>query len=474
VSTGRQGSKGTQTAGSRQAAERAAERAQARRRLAILLLAAALIASFVIAAVAHGISDPSVDEGEIAVIEDAPDGTITSEDFEAALQQTAARQQIRQVPEPGDPQYELLADAAVSDLILGRWVLGEGEERGIEVSEREVDEELESIKQGPEFGSEKAFQQFLDQSGFTLEQARERIELQLVSDRIQQAVLPKEPEVADEEVEDLYNANIEQFQVPETRDVRVITTKSEADAAEARRRLEADDSVKSFEAVARELSTDEATRSTGGLREGVVAEQPDLDAALDEQIFSAPLDELVGPFETGSGFGVLQVQAINEASTVPLDEAREQIVSTLRVARGQELAQAFQEDFTAKWTARTFCAEEYRIERCANAEPLENPCTAEVADTQGCDAPVPSTRPIPPASAGVFGAPPPPGLPQGPISPQQAAPPGFMPGITPVPGGLPPGAAPPGAAPPGAAPPGAAPPGAPPPGAAPPAPPPGG
>ena len=74
------------------------------------------------------------------MIEDAPDGTITSEDFDRALEQTAARQGLREVPPPDD-QYELLVDAAVSDLILSRWVLGEAEERGIEVTDREVEEE---------------------------------------------------------------------------------------------------------------------------------------------------------------------------------------------------------------------------------------------------------------------------------------------------------------------------------------------
>ena len=466
MSSRKQPSKGKQAVASRQAAERATARESARRRLAMLVLGAALIASFVIVAVAQGIGDPGVEEGEIAVVEGAPDGTIASEDFDSALEQTAARQQIRQLPEPSDPQYEVLADGAVSDLILGRWVLGEAEERGIEDTEREIDEELESVKQ-EQFGSEEEFQRFLEQSGFTLEGARERIQLQLISDRIQQAVLPEEPEVDDEQVEDFYAANIEQFEVPETRDVRVITTTSEADAAEALSRLQEDDSPKSFEEVARELSTDEATKGTGGLRQGVVAGQSE--PALEEQIFASPEAELVGPFETESGFGVLRVETINEPTTTPLDEAREQILGTLRVSRGQQLAQAFQEDFTTKWTARTFCAEEYRIARCANAEPPEDLCTEEVAGTQGCDAPVPSIRPIAVGSSGVFGTPAPIGLPQGPITPQPAVPPGFVPGVTPVPGGLPPGAVPPGAAPPGAPPPGA-----PPPGAAPPAAPPGG
>jgi hypothetical protein len=183
---------------------------------------------------------------------------------------------------------------------------------------------------------------------------------------------------------------------------------------------------------------------------------------LDEQIFAAPEGELVGPFEGDAGFYLIQVQRITPAETTPLDEATRQIRQTLIAARQQELAQAFQDDFTSQWTSRTFCADDYRIDRCSNAEPLPDPCTEEIADTQGCDAPVASARPIAPGTAGVFGAPAPLGLPQGPVTPAAPAPPG----------GLPPGLIP--GAPPGAVPPGAAPPGAVPPGTAPPAPPPGG
>jgi len=425
-------------------------RAASQKRLALLVFAVFVVGSFIVVAAAQGIGDPSIADGDIAVVEDAPDGTITAEDFDRSLQQTAARQGLREVPATDDPQYELLADAAVSDLILSRWVLGEADQRGLEVSDEDIDQELETVKQ-QQFGSEKEFQQFLDDSGFTLEEARERIALQLISNRIQEEILPpdSEPSVDEDEIQTYYDENIQQFEQPEARDVRVVLTKAEAEANEALAALEQDSSPGSFEEVAKEFSIDEATKSSGGLREAVVQGQSD--PFLDEQIFNAPEGELVGPFETDAGFYVIQVEKITPAETTPLDDAREQIRQTLVAARQQQIAQSFQEDFQAEWTARTFCADDYRIDRCSNAEPPADPCTEEVAETQGCDAPVPSTRPIPPGTAGVFGAPAPQGLPQGPITPQAAAPPGGVPpGLTPLPGG----AAPPGTAPPGTAPPG--------------------
>jgi foldase protein PrsA len=465
----------------RPAAPARADRGRRHTLVALAVFAVFVVGSFIVAAVAQGIGGPSVPDDAVAVVEDAPDGTITTEDFDRALEQTAARQGLPEVPPSDDPQYEPLADAAVSDLILSRWVLGEAEDRGIEVTDREIDEELENVKE-QQFGSEKEFQRFLDQSGFTLEEARERIALQLISDRIQMAVLPQEPEIDEDEIQTFYDENITQFEQPETRDVRVILTRDEADADDAAAALAEDSSPKGFEEVAREFSIDEATKSAGGLREAVVEGQSE--PALEEQIFNAPEGELVGPFESEQGFYLIQVEAINAAETTPLADATEQITQTLASARQQQIAQAFQEDFQTKWVARTVCADDFRIDRCSNAEPLPSPCTEEVAETQGCDAPVASTRPIAPGTAGVFGAPAPTGLPQGPISPAPATPPGGLPpGLSPVPGAppgtvppgtAPPGTAPPGAAPPGTAPPGTAPPGTAPPGTAPPGTPPGG
>ena len=238
-----------------------------------------LIALFAIVAVAQGLGDPSVPDDAIAVVEDAPDGTVTKEEYDRALVQTAARQGLKEVPKSTDPQYQALADAAQSDLLLARWVRGEASERGIELTDREVDDELEKVKT-QQFGSEEAFQKFLKQAGFTEEEARQRIELQLLSDRIQTAVLPKDPDVTAEEVQRFYDANVSQFEQPEARDVRVILTETEDEANQALAALESDDSPESFEEVAKKYSIDEATKSTGGLRQGVVAGQSE--PALDE------------------------------------------------------------------------------------------------------------------------------------------------------------------------------------------------
>jgi parvulin-like peptidyl-prolyl isomerase len=390
-----------------------------RKRIALVGFAVLVVALFAIVAAAQGLGEPSVPDDAIAVVEDAPDGTITKEEFDRALVQTAARQGLEDVPAADDPQYQSLADAAESDLLLQRWVRGEAEDMGIEVTETQIDDELAQIKQQQFNGSEEQFQKFLDQSGFSEEEARDRIELQVISDEIQKQVLPDQPGVTEAEINAYYEDNAAQFEQPETRDVRVVLTKTEQEANQAKAELGTDPQPKDWEAVAKKYSIDEATKSVGGLRQGVVEGQSE--AALDQQIFSAPQGQLVGPFQTDAGWYVIDVEKVTPAATTPLSDATEQIRQTLASARQQELASAFQEDFQTKWVSRTFCADGYRIEQCSNAEAAPSPCTEQVASKSGCDAVVASTKPIMPGTAGVFGAPAAAGLPQGPITQSAAA-----------------------------------------------------
>jgi parvulin-like peptidyl-prolyl isomerase len=435
------------------------------KRTAAIGFTALLAVVIVLVAATSGIGKPSLPSDDlVAYVEDAPEGEITQEQFDAAIEQAAARQQMNEVPPTGTPQYDLLQETAMADLLLSRWVAGEAEELGIEVTDREIQEELDTII-NDQFGGQQQFDRFLEQSKFSEEDANERVSLQLLSQRIQEDVLGAEvPDVSDEEVEDYYNENIEQFETPETRDVRQILTQDQAEAQEAFDQLSEDDSPANWKKVAKEFSTDEATADLGGLRQGVVEGQSD--PVLDQSIFSAPEGEVIGPVGTDSGFYVFQVDAINEASTQELDDqTRQQIEQTLGSEAQQEAAAAYQSDFLSKWRSRTVCADDFAIDRCSNAPAPPDPCTgdddgeeAPVDPTtgeasEGCPAFVPSTQPVPPSSAGdPAGV----GLPQGPQGVTQPAP--ALPPGTPTIPGAPPGTAPPGTAPPGTPPQGAPPP----------------
>jgi foldase protein PrsA len=409
-------------------------RASDKRILAAGVLGLFLVVFFVIVAIAQGIGDPSVPSDDVAVVQDAPDGHIPVSEFETVLEQTAASSGQREVPEPSSPQYASLRDSAMSNLILGRWVRGEAEDRGITLSDSEIDNRLEQIKK--QLGGEKGFERTLEEAKLTPEGARAQVELQLLGNQIQSEVIPQDspPDISDDQIEDYYEVNKAQYEQPETRDVRQIVNKDEAKVQQAKELLEKDDSAKGWQQAARRYTADEATQNSGGFRPAVARGQ-DL-PALEEQIFTAPQGELVGPFEVEGDSYLIQVRKSTPAKTTSLDQASRQIEQQLAQSTQQQLAQDFQQDFTAKWTERTVCADDYVVQQCKNFTP-------PVQQAEG-EAPVPSTPVVAPGFAAVFPGQPVPALPQGPLQPPSAAQPGVIgPGGAP----LPPGAAPQGAAP---------------------------
>jgi foldase protein PrsA len=475
-----------------------------------------------------GIGQLNVPDDAVAFVDDVDDGEISQKELDVGIEQAAASEGAGEAPKAGTPQYNAAVVPAISDLLLARWVRGEAEERDIAVTEREIDVELETIIE-QQFGGQEEFDKFLEQSNFSEEDALDRVELQLLTQCIQDQVIPQDPEapapatarqgcqgdeeveITEDEIQKFYDDNIAQFETPETRDVRTLLNPDEEKAQEAADRLAEDPTPATWKDVTKELSTEEETADLGGLRPGVQEGQND--PALDEAIFSATEGEVVGPLEVeGTGFYVFEVEAINEAQTQPLDEATiDQIRQQLVTQEQQQAVTDFQDEFVAKWRARTVCSEDLLAddtdgtvesqlaERCSNFSVTDDGClgddesdelqpdpvTGEVPEEPtGCGAFVPSRPVIPaiplaqeeedPLLATPAGAATP--LPQAPQPPPQdegELPPGAE--QLGLPGGVPPGTAPPGTVPPTGAPPTGAPPtGAPPTGAPPTTTPPGG
>jgi foldase protein PrsA len=398
-----------------------------RRIVSAVVLAALLIVLLVVVAIAQGIGNPSVPSGDVAVVEDAPNGHIPTAEFQASLEQAAALQGVKKVPPPSNPQYAALRDAAMSDVLLGRWVAGEAADRGITLSDSEISNRLDQIiKQ--DFGGQKQFEQYLKQAHFTAEQARQRVELQLLSNEIQKQVLPQDSGVSDSEIEDYYNANLTQFEQPETRDVRQLVNKDQAKVEQAKSLLEQDDSPASWKKVAARFSTEDATKDVGGLVQGVTEDQRE--PSIGEAIFSAAEGQLVGPVKGEAGYYLIEVEKITPAKTTPLSDVSKQIGQQLAQGEQQQISQDFQQDFLAKWTSRTFCADDYLIDRCENFTP-------PLQTIPGAP-PVISTSAVSPGQTAVFPGQPIPALPQGPIQPAAAQ----QPGIIGPPGAVPQGGAP--------------------------------
>ncbi|HWM54614.1 MAG TPA: peptidyl-prolyl cis-trans isomerase [Solirubrobacterales bacterium] len=410
-------------------------------RLTLLAFAGLLVLLFLIFAVVQGLGNPSVSSGDVAVVEDAPDGlgTVSEEDLKRAIEQ-AAGQAGQKVPKEGTPQYDELEKTAFTEVLDRIWIQGEAADMGISVTPEEVSDELEKLKKQA-FKTEAQYQKFLKESNFTPADVDERIKIQMLSERIQKEASEESATPSDAEVEEYYEAAKDtQFTQPETRDVRLIVNKDRKKIDEAAALLDKDNSDESWKKVAKEFSTESATKGKGGLRTSLVeGTLPDLDSA----IFSAPPATVEGPVKSAQGWTIFEVDKVNPEKVQSLKEVESQINAQLGEQVQQQASARLIRNYGSKWTSRTFCADDFLIERCANFEGTGRPASAPPAcyeaDPKGpapeaCPAPVQQVAPALPGTVSVL-APEGEKLPQRPRpSKLEAAPPtgttGLPPGVT--------------------------------------------
>ena len=246
-------------------------------------------------------------------------------------------------------QYNTLRDQVMGFLVTSDWVIGEAGDQHISVSDAAVTKQLNTIT-AQQFPKPGDFQKFLAQSGETLADLKFRVRLNLLSDKIRTKVTAAKGKVSAAAISKYYNANRSRFAQPERRDLRIILTKTQAQANQA---LAAIKHGQSFAAVAKKFSIDQASKAQGGALLGVIRGQQE--ATLDAAVFAAPLHALKGPVKTPFGFYIFRVQKVTPASQQTLDQAK-LTIQQLLVSQGQQTAlNSFVTTFKNKWRGRTTC-----------------------------------------------------------------------------------------------------------------------
>jgi foldase protein PrsA len=284
-------------------------------------------------------------------------------------------------------EYEALRDQVLQLLVSFQWIQGEAEEMGIEVSDAEVKKSFDQQKK-QSFPKAADYQKFLKDSGQNEEDVMLRVKLDLLSNKIRDKVIEGKDKVTDEQIKDFYEKNRERFAQPERRDLRIVLTKNEARARQARSALQSGDS---WNEVAKEYSIDEASKSQGGKLPAQA--QGTLEKALDEAVFDAKKGQISGPVKTQFGHYVFEVEKIQAASQQTLEQAKETIRQTLQSQNQQKALDTFVKDFRKKWKERTECREGYETQDCKGT-PEASPSPTPGA---GGAAPPPTTQPPPSA-----------------------------------------------------------------------------
>ena len=311
-----------------------------RRNSPLLLLA--LIAVLAVAACGGGSSSADVPDGAIAVVGDK---TVTKEEFDALIEQQKknAEAQKQDFPAAGTPEYEALKATLVKSLVEQKeWEL-EGESMGINVTDQEIETQLEQAKQQNGLTDEQKYQAALVKLGLTDAQVRDRLRTQILTNKIYEAVT-KKVTVTDADIQAYYDKNATQYQQPASRDVRHILVKTEAQAQKLHDQIQAG---ADFATLAKKYTQDTASKPHGGK---ITAFKGRTVPPFDEFVFSAKTGELSEPIKTQFGWHIIEVlSAIKPATTTPLDKVKDQIKSTVLQTKQQAALKAWMAGLTAKY-----------------------------------------------------------------------------------------------------------------------------
>lgn len=275
----------------------------------------------------------------VAVVNGTP---ITRTEFEDLLNQTFGGMGLDPAMLPQE-QRAMLYHRFLDDLIIDRLVEQAAAET--EVTDAEVDQELASIVEN--FESQEQFAEELARSGQSMDELRERITGLMRQRKWMEAHMGEDSQPTDEQARAFYDENIQEFEQPDmvrashilflvdedADEETVQTRKAQADAATKRARDGED-----FAALAGELSEEPGAGERGGdldffPRDRMVPEFADA-------AFGLEVDEISEPVRTRFGWHVIKKTGQREASTVPYDEVRTDILEYLSESGQQEVVEA--------------------------------------------------------------------------------------------------------------------------------------
>jgi parvulin-like peptidyl-prolyl isomerase len=343
------------------AAQRGRGKAQ---RVGLIGFAIVFIALFVIFAVAQGLGSTKVPSGDVALVKGVPSelGHITDADYKKSLEQQEVKGGLKKPPKAGSKKAEELKKATLEELIKTAWIIGEGEDLNIQVTDKEVETELAKVKK-ESFKTEKAFEEFLTESHLSAKEVNRILELNLYQKKIEEKIKKETPAVEEAALKEYYeNEKATQFTKKPSRDVRVAVSENKKEIEEAQKALEADHSEKGWEAATKKYSP--TTEANAGLQKEITEEF--LQEPLKKDIFGAKTGELIGPVKQEKSYLLLEVVKSHPEHVEPFAKEKTTIATTLGQEKEQEYFSTWVRGFESKWNSASFCASGYEVSQCGN------------------------------------------------------------------------------------------------------------
>ena len=268
---------------------------------------------------------------------------------------TLAKTPTKQLTSDCHQLFTSLSSQVMDFLIKAYWYQADATKMHITVTDAQVQKAFETAKNA-QFSTPAQFQAFLTSSGQTEQDILFRVRV----NQIYMKLIAKHPStVTPAAIAAYYQSHRSQFATPEARNLRIVLTKTQAQAQVAKAALKAGSS---WGVVAKKYSIDPTTKNTGGVLNGVTSGQQD--AALNTAAFSAPTSKLLGPIKGQFGYYVFEVTKITPATAKTLAQATSSIKTTLTSQLSTAAQTAVDNHAKKDWLSQTQCRTLYAMADC--------------------------------------------------------------------------------------------------------------
>ncbi len=285
----------------------------------LLIVPAALLALLAAGCGGGGESLSASDVAQVGSV------TITRAQFEEMMNRARRyfKAQKRKFPAQTSPQYQQLKDQAVQGLVQKAEFQQEAEDEGVEISQKQIDQRRKQYVQQYYKGSEKRFEAQLKKQHVSSEEVDADIRAQLTQEALFKRVTDKVT-VGPKDIRNYYGAHKQQYQTPESRDVRHILVKKKALADKLYNELK---HGASFAALAKKYSQDPGSAAQGGK---LTITKGQTVPPFDQTAFLLGKGTLSQPVKTQYGWHIIQpISAVHPAKVTPFKQVEEPIKQQL-------------------------------------------------------------------------------------------------------------------------------------------------
>lgn len=221
-----------------------------------------------------------------------------------------------------DELYELLVkengQTALNSLIANKIVELEAKNQDIKATDEDVQKEIDVIAE--QYGSQEAFEQFLEMYGYSLDDIKENIEMNLNIMKL----LEPDIKIEEDEMKAYFEANKERFDEKEQVKASHILVDSEDKAKEVKEKLLAGED---FAELAKDYSIDTGNNQQGGelgfFARGKMVQE------FEDAAFSLEIGKISNPIKTKHGYHIIKVEDKKQAKEATYEENKAAIKEIL-------------------------------------------------------------------------------------------------------------------------------------------------